>query len=279
MVAQPTTPFSALLHQLLSTTSVDTSSKGKRKANSAASRFFSAETPVISTTTTNQDTVDAFCKLIEQQSTPEDSKRKTSFGQDIPFTPPVKTWFDFGKTQDSSSIETAGTNAPQQQQMDQPLLETPRASLKHVDVYDRDWLLKQSKDYVNSRENGGLSAPQLCADMFTILRSGASDDDIQASLVDLLGYDALDLIAVLITNRSKLVSNIMNMSEHVTQTKQKQQTINTPMNPVYGTQIIVQSEDEVRKRKQQRKEQKKASKAQNRDKGKSNRYTNWWLKH
>lgn len=41
------------------------------------------------------------------------------------------------------------------------------------------------------------------------------------------------------------------------------------MNPVYGTQITVQSEDEVRKRKQQRKEQKKASKAHNKDQGKS----------
>ncbi|CAO3587825.1 unnamed protein product [Absidia cylindrospora] len=136
-----------------------------------------------------------------------------------------------------------------------------------ADVYDRDWLLQQSREYVSAHENIGLSAPQLCADMFTVLRSDGGDDSIQATLVDLLGFDSLDLIAVLITNRSKLVNNIMNMSEHHSQpkNKQQQQNNNSILNPVYGTQISVQSEEELRKRKQQRKEQKKAFKAKHKD--------------
>jgi hypothetical protein len=76
MVAQ-TIPFSALLQQLQSTTSLDSAAKGKRKATTAASRFFSAETPVVTTSTVSQDTVDAFCKLLEQQETPADSEKGT----------------------------------------------------------------------------------------------------------------------------------------------------------------------------------------------------------
>ncbi|CAO3587826.1 unnamed protein product [Absidia cylindrospora] len=65
MVTQ-STPFSALLQQLISTTTIDTSSKGKRKASTAASRFFISDTPVVSSD--DKETADAFCKLVEQQS-------------------------------------------------------------------------------------------------------------------------------------------------------------------------------------------------------------------
>lgn len=36
------------------------------------------------------------------------------------------------------------------------------------------------------------------------------DDSIQNTLVDLLGYEALDMVSTLIMNRSTLVENIMN---------------------------------------------------------------------
>ncbi|KAI8086190.1 Sec63 Brl domain-containing protein [Halteromyces radiatus] len=249
MVAQPT-PFSALLHQLLSTSTNAVSSKGKGKASSLGSRFFSLDTPVPSSTTDSQATVEAFCKLIDQQSI--EDKPTLDFGENIPFCPPENTWYDFDK--DISNLEDTKYMEEQQQ------LQQKSVSTIATDIYDRDWLLKQSYNHVDSHPTGALSPQQLCADIFTVLRSDDSDDSIQATLVDLLGFESLDLIEILISNRSKLVNNIMNMSEHISQAKHKYHQNNSPKNPIYGTQIIVQSEEEVRKRKQQRKEQKKASK-------------------
>lgn len=155
MVAQ-TIPFSALLQQLQSTTSLASAAKGKSKATTAASRFFSAETPVVAPSTANQDIADAFCKLIEQQEIPADSEtgtRKsgamknsrrwlafstTGFGQDVPFNPPSKTWFDFSITKET---QEANDLQQQQQQMEQALQRSSTSSM-HTDVYDRDWLLK-----------------------------------------------------------------------------------------------------------------------------------------
>lgn len=114
-----------------------------------------------------------------------------------------------------------------------------------------------------------MDAFTLCADIFTILRSGDSDDDIQMSLVELLGYEALDLIAELIANRSTIVHNIIRMSDYDDQApKGKVATpVNTERRPVYGTQFIIQSEKELKEEKKLRKEQKKAMKSQNKTEG------------
>lgn len=111
---------------------------------------------------------------------------------------------------------------------------------------------------------------QLCGDIFTIIRSGDTDDDIQISLVELLGYEALDFIADLISHRSTIVHNIIRMSDYDEQ--QPKGRITAPVSteakrPVYGTQFIVQSEKELKEEKRLRKEQKRAMKNQNRTEG------------
>jgi hypothetical protein len=86
----------------------------------------------------------------------------------------------------------------------------------------------------------------------------------------LLGYEAFDLIAELITQRSTIVHNIIRMSDY-DQQHPKGRTA-TPVQtearrPIYGTQFIVQSEKELKEEKKLRKEQKKAHKNQNRTEG------------
>jgi hypothetical protein len=113
-----------------------------------------------------------------------------------------------------------------------------------------------------------LNPHQLCADLFTIIRSGDSDESIQASLVELLGYQAFDFISELILNRSTIVHNIIKMSDYDEQHPRGRTTTQIePRRPAYGPQFTVQSEKEIREEKRLRKEQKKALKANNRMEG------------
>ncbi|KAI8983869.1 Sec63 Brl domain-containing protein [Pilobolus umbonatus] len=134
-------------------------------------------------------------------------------------------------------------------------------------VYDRDWLLKQCRLHNNLH---GLDEQQLCANIFTIIRSGESDDDIQNTLVDILGYEALDFIIELISNRTTIVQNIMKMSDYDERQAKKTVPTETVRRPVYGTQFTIQSEKEIREEKRLRKEQKKALKANNRQEDDAN---------
>ncbi|KAG0171135.1 hypothetical protein DFQ28_003899 [Apophysomyces sp. BC1034] len=84
------------------------------------------------------------------------------------------------------------------------------------------------------------------------------------ALVELLGFEGIDLITRLISNRKTIVSNIINMSDYTEQAKTKQHTSHQAVEKrvAYGTQFVVQSEAERKEMKQLRKEQKKAMKMQ-----------------
>jgi hypothetical protein len=140
------------------------------------------------------------------------------------------------------------------------------------------FLIRQARQHVSADKDLGLNEQQLCTDIFTIIRSGDSDEDIQISLVELLGYEAFDFIAELISNRSTIVHNIIRMSDYDEQQlkggRGAQPAATEARRPVYGAQFIVQSEKELREEKKLRKEQKKASKANNRVEGKKERALN-----
>jgi hypothetical protein len=59
------------------------------------------------------------------------------------------------------------------------------------------------------------SPQQICAEIFTTLRSG--EEDIQIPLVEILGYEAFDFIEDLISNRATIVHNIMRMVRKITE--------------------------------------------------------------
>ncbi|KAI8066325.1 Sec63 Brl domain-containing protein [Gongronella butleri] len=223
-----TASFSALLEQLAAVSSAKSLSKGKGKASSAAAQYFSLPTPSPSP----ERSMDDFVKLLDQYDVSKHASSRAeqqAFGHDIAYQAPTANLFNFEE-------ETRPTETPSSADV---------ATTGSLVVYDRNWLLSECQGLVARQPDHGLSDIQLCANIFTVLRSDASDEDIQASLVDILGFENLDLITSLLTNRATLVNNIMNM------------VVNPAM---YGAQVIVQSEQEVRKRKQQRKEQKKASK-------------------
>lgn len=120
--------------------------------------------------------------------------------------------------------------------------------------------IRQARKHVSDNKELDLDAFKLCADIFTVLRSGETDDEIQILLVELLGYESLDLIADLISNRPTIVHNIIRMSDYDEQAPKGRAPANTERRPVYGTQFTIQSEKELKEEKKLRKEQKRAMK-------------------
>ncbi|ORX62001.1 Sec63-domain-containing protein [Hesseltinella vesiculosa] len=236
--------FCALLEQFSALSSTKSSLKGKGKATASANQFFTLPAPKPTQSTSVDRFIDLVLELDAKPSGPLLDNFQL-FGQDVPFQLPQPSRLDVDKP-----VEPAAA----------------KEEHVHTKVYDRNWLLTQCQTYM-AQHDQGLDAYQLCANLFTVLRSDETDDDIQASLVDTLGFESLDMIASLITNRSTLVNNIMNMSEYVplSQAKHSQPSQNVSNPSMYGPQVIVQSEQDVRKRKQQRKEQKKAHKSNHRN--------------
>ncbi|KAI8647168.1 Sec63 Brl domain-containing protein [Parasitella parasitica] len=251
-------PFSTVLHQLLSAAK-PTSSKGKGKARSQSSDFLTR--PIEDNTDWNES-VKTFCDLVEKYTEKNNAPQEVpalNYGADIEYCAPRKP-FLVPILQKHESEEDAAESTPEPQQQ-APLTAGPAA------IYDRNWLLQQARIQVSNQKDLGLDERQLCGDIFTIIRSGDTDDDIQMSLVELLGYEALDFIAALITNRATIVRNILRMSDYDEQQPKKRSAASAPTEPkrpVYGTQFIVQSEKELREEKRLRKEQKRAMKNHNR---------------
>ncbi|KAI8370380.1 Sec63 Brl domain-containing protein [Radiomyces spectabilis] len=246
MVAQ-TIQFSQLLQQILAIPQKQISGKGKGKARTVGLADQLASTTPSSSTSTKQHSVEAFLKAIENYN-PSTDLSTTKFGQDVEFYPPPPNILPL-LLKDTTEVSVTTTHQ-------EPKVNVP------VAVYDRDWLLQKCHQHIANGHTEGLNAQQLCVDLFTILRSNDNDDTIQATLVDLLGFEALELITELIIHRSAIVQNVMKMSEAKPQEKATKTVPHEPKQPIYGTQFIVQSEAERRELKQMRKEQKKAMKAQ-----------------
>jgi hypothetical protein len=73
--------------------------------------------------------------------------------------------------------------------------------------YDLPWLVRECESLASYNERGELIGLEPIGNVRTVidlLDSKASNDDLQSSLLDLLGFEAIDFISALLSNRSKL---------------------------------------------------------------------------
>ncbi|KAI9341779.1 Sec63 Brl domain-containing protein [Zopfochytrium polystomum] len=118
-------------------------------------------------------------------------------------------------------------------------------------------------------DGGGMAASTLCIELFSILRGGGVDDDIQMELLDIIGYGNMELVSTLLSNRRAIVDTIMaNSDVDPSETKQRRrhnvkdfgpQEIG-PKRPIYGAQVTITTEAEKNRLKQMRKEMRRKPK-------------------
>lgn len=126
---------------------------------------------------------------------------------------------------------------------------------EEVPSYDRDWLLNQCQ-----RLQTSLDSIKICTDIFTMLRSKKDLTDIQSSLVDLLGYDNMEFVTQLLSNRALIVKNIIENSQFISKPNIDKRD-NTPQHhPQYGATVTVMTESDKQHQKQARKLARKQAK-------------------
>ncbi|KAI7887163.1 activating signal cointegrator 1 complex subunit 3 [Lichtheimia hyalospora FSU 10163] len=244
--------FSDILHQVVSGIHKQSKGKGKGKAKAGASTFNVLNQSLTPSTSTRQleTSVEQFKQLLEdyRSSLQEDvTQHDLVFGSNVEFHAPEPL---------ISPLESEEESSVDEQELPQAATVAP--------TFDRDWLLKLCREYVNNhKDNSLMNEQQLCIDLFTTLRSDDNDDSIQNTLVDLLGYEALDTVSTLIMNRSILVENIMNQSSYA-QTNLRSDA-DSPKTKSYGPQFTVQSEEEIKQMKQTRKDKRKTNREKPQD--------------
>lgn len=110
----------------------------------------------------------------------------------------------------------------------------------------------------------GLSGSEFALTIVNLLSTSRTSDDLQTELFDLLGFDRIELIQNVLSHRSEIVESFKNhkkvMQSEIANVALLQQENSGQKMPSYGTQVLVQSEDEKALRKQVRKEEKRMQK-------------------
>ncbi|EGO59151.1 activating signal cointegrator 1 complex subunit 3 [Neurospora tetrasperma FGSC 2508] len=87
--------------------------------------------------------------------------------------------------------------------------------------YDFGWLASRCADV---RSAAGLGAGALQDQIMDILGSGKSEDELQSSLTDLVGFDDLDFVIDLLSHREELVSSVGRQLKQQQEQQQQQQS-------------------------------------------------------
>ena len=135
----------------------------------------------------------------------------------------------------------------------------PSKPQKVESKYTIEWLENQ----LGNRSETGLSGSELSLTIVELLKTDRSSDDLQTELFDLLGFDKIELIQALFEHRSDLVQSLISnqkvrqreMASIAASLEQEKEQM-----PTYGLQVMVQSEDERKLKKQVRKEEKRMAK-------------------
>ena len=156
--------------------------------------------------------------------------------------------FDLDALEDKSRIKANKTN-------------------KAEKVYDIQWLETTLSTYYPGNDlplNGEMSVSEFALMLTQLLSSKRSSDDLQAELFDLVGFDRIELIQLLLNNRDDITNSYSKckktMRQEMANAAASVKQLEGPARPNYGCQVIVQSEEEKALQKLARKEEKRINK-------------------
>ena len=122
-------------------------------------------------------------------------------------------------------------------------------------IYTKKWLEDRLRIVLKSRtDRGDLGQEEFCNLVFENLVSAQTNDEIQVSLCDIIGYDHIELISDLIQNRPLIIEGVLNSAKARPREIVRAPDLQRPAQPIHGPTIVVQSEQEKRLEKQMRKD-------------------------
>jgi len=144
----------------------------------------------------------------------------------------------------------------------------PAAALSGPPARNLQWLEEQiQKFYGEAQPSEGLSTVELSTSIMSLLTSKRSSDDLQTELFDLIGFDRIEFVTLLLEAREDLAKahagskDVLRKEIAAAAASAQHHGAHLPQSrPVYGCQVVVQSEEERLLKKQVRREEKKLSK-------------------
>ncbi|KAJ2811168.1 activating signal cointegrator 1 complex subunit 3, partial [Coemansia furcata] len=82
--------------------------------------------------------------------------------------------------------------------------------------FNKQWLFSKCSQTVMAAGMGANTdaIEALCTELFTLLRSGRSDNEIQGQLLELVGFENMDFLGELISKREAIVAEITRESDY-----------------------------------------------------------------
>ncbi|CAF0809302.1 unnamed protein product [Adineta steineri] len=208
--------------------------------------------------------------FFEEYSLPNDSKSlsKGLFGETTVFHPislqinePIP-WLD-RLSYDHAYEEQERLNLEDSANDDFLPATAPMASASSS-IYTKKWLEDRLRSVLQSRtDTGDLGQQEFCNLVFENLVSNQTDNEIQLSLCDIIGYDHLELIGELIQNRQMIIDGILNSAKaRPREIVRAPELIQRQTQPVHGPTIVVRSKLEADLEKQQRKAERREQQRQ-----------------
>ena len=202
---------------------------------------------------------------------PSLSSSKTLFGETVVFHPVVLQIDKPLPWSDRASYDLAYREQEKQnnEEITEEVLPSgiPSAASASSSIYTKKWLEDRLRDVLRSRENrGDLSQQEFCNIVFENLVSNQSNDDIQNSLCDIIGYDHVELVFELIQNRQMIINGILNSAKaRPREIIRAPELVQRQTQPVHGPTIVVQSAEEKRLDKLLKKEVRRQQQSPRRD--------------
>ena len=126
---------------------------------------------------------------------------------------------------------------------------------------DVKWLEEKVREFYPDGSPSGMAVHEFCDVLLKTL--GSKSDDIQVELFELIGFERLDLIQLVLEHRSDIVASY-NKNKRVMRQEiavaAASIAAEMPQRPNYGCQVVVQSNEEKELKKLARKEEKKLNK-------------------
>uniref|UniRef100_A0A0K2UGB9 U5 small nuclear ribonucleoprotein 200 kDa helicase n=1 Tax=Lepeophtheirus salmonis TaxID=72036 RepID=A0A0K2UGB9_LEPSM len=120
--------------------------------------------------------------------------------------------------------------------------------------------------YGKESEPLGMSIQEFCQTLLEVITSKKSSDELQNELFELIGFDRIDLISLILEYRDEVTKSERDTKRFLIRELAAATTLSDAMTehdkrPMYGCQVLVHSQEEKRLRKQMWKEEKKIGKA------------------
>lgn len=117
---------------------------------------------------------------------------------------------------------------------------TPDFSAPTNTTFDRDWFVDQCENHLKLHdETKVLDQVDFCCDVFSILQS---NDNIEAKLVDLMGFLNLEFISALVENRDLIMSNLMAQAPEIEEEAVQPKSKSSRQPISFGAQVTVISQ-------------------------------------